>query len=252
MNFDKNIQTRIINELKRLNLLFFTVNDISKIINKNKNQIYHILLQLKKKGWIKMVEKGKYLLTGFDSIEKFHPFFIATHVTEPSYVSFWSALQFYGFTEQLPRTVFVATTTSKKELKLKSFDIKFVRLDKKRFFGYKKIIMEEQEVFIAEKEKCIVDSLFQLRYCGGLTEAYKALKNTQEYDINKLLDYASKMGSNSLLRRIGFLLELCNIDMHKKLQNLLGKGYIPLDPDLRKEGRLNKKWRVIENRKRWD
>jgi len=47
--------------------------------------------------------------------------FIVSHLVVPAYVSYWSALYFHGFTEQVPLITFVATTKKKRPVTFRDF-----------------------------------------------------------------------------------------------------------------------------------
>ena len=123
--------------------------------------------------------------------------------------------------------------------------MRLCRIRRKRFFGYYRI----GEIIIAEKEKAIIDSLLLPKYSGGIKEITKCIKNSsEEINIKKLIDYAEKMQSKSVLRRLGYILEtggkkggLNNIN--KKI----GRGYELFDPNLKKRNNLNKKWLLDVN-----
>src|SRR3989338_7449585 len=86
---------------------------------------------------------------------------------------------------------------------------KYVVISAKRFFGYTKI----GNIIIAEREKAIIDSLLFPKYAGGIKELIACLeKSINELNKEKLLDYAVRIKSKAVLRRLGFILELigCN------------------------------------------
>ena len=159
---------------------------------------------------------------------------VASEINSPSYISFWSALNYYGFSDQMPKKIFLATTKYKKEVQ----GFKYITISKKRFFGYMKI----NDITIAEKEKAVIDSLLLPKYSGGMKEVMKSIKNyLDEIDMKKLMDYAFKMNSKSVLRRLGYILEK-NKKNTKNIITKIGKGYELFDPNLKKKNNLNKKW----------
>lgn len=225
----------------------FSVDEASKLTSLPKPKIYALIFFLKKKGWIKEIEKGKYALLSMSGLPTASLFSIATNIIWPSYVSFLSALNYYGFTEQVPRRIFVATTRRKKEITSDILSIHFIKLSPKRFFGYKKI----EDFIISEKEKAIIDSLFLLKYVS-LEEVAKCLYNARkEISVKKLVEYALRMKSHSLLKRLGYLLQILRIKASNKLieslKKNLGKGYSLLDPYKEKKGYYDKEWKLIVN-----
>ena len=220
---------------------------MEKITSLERSQIYPLLFSLKRKGWVKEVEKGKYVTTVFGTIET-SIFSIATNLTWPSYISFWSALNYYGFKEQAPKTITVATTKKKKEVKFEDVTIKFITLSPKRFFGYIRL----EDFTIAEKEKCIIDSLLLPRYSGGINEISKAIHLAiEDIMLEKLVDYAIKIGNKSVVKRLGYILKKLNIeipkDLEKRMKKNIGKGFSLLDPSKPKTNIYDREWLLIIN-----
>ena len=70
----------------------------------------------------------------------------------------------------------------------------------RKLFGYRRQIVGELPVLIADEAKAIVDSLAEPRYAGGIAEVAKALQTAlPEIDVATLVDYANRMGDKSLL-----------------------------------------------------
>ena len=224
------------NSLKKNGLIIFKTKDLKLLLGIKKIKTYNIIKALKKKKAIETIKAGLYALTGTNELV------IGSHLSWPSYLSFWSAMNYYGFTDQLPKTLFYATTRYRKGIK----NYAYVTISKKRFFGYAKV----GDIIIAEKEKTIIDSLLFPKYCGGIKELISCIKSAMdELDKNKLLDYAIKVDSKAALRRLGFILELtgCKDKILKKIARRIGKGYELLDPSLKRRNNLNKKWLLDVN-----
>jgi|SRR3989344_6425623 len=223
-------------ELKKNNIYLFRIRDLCLLLKINKTKAYNLIKSLKKKEAIKNTGKG------FFVIKRTNEYSIATILNHPSYISFWSALNYYGLSDQMPKKIFLATTKYSREIN----NFKYITLSKKRFFGYVSI----GEIVIADKEKTIIDSLLFPKYSGGIVEINECLKNAlEELDINKLLRYAFLVDSKAVLRRLGFMLENLNCDkgLLKKIVIKIGKGYELLDPSLKKKNNLNNKWLLDVN-----
>ena len=240
--------SRLLSALVENNKSIFTVDDAVKILNEKKSSVTKLLHDLTINKWLFRLSRGKYLILPLEAGVKpeftEHEFIIASNLITPSYISYWSALNYYGFTEQVSKTVFVATTKRKREMNLLGLKIKFVTVKDNKFFGFKKILINNRPVNIAEKEKVIVDCLDLSRNCGGITEIIKAVDSAkEELGFNKLEDYAKKMKNQAIINRLGYILELLGIET--KLKS--GKHYIFLDPLLKKKISYNAKWKIIEN-----
>ena len=220
------LEWKAYNILKKNGLIIFKTKDLKLLLNVKKIKVYNIIKALKNKKAIETIKGGLYALKGANELV------IGSHLNWPSYISFWSAMSYYGFTDQLPKTLFYATTKYRKKIK----NYKYVAISQKRFFGYTKV----GDITIAEKEKAVIDSLLFPKYCGGIKELINCIKSAiNELDKNKLLNYAVKVNSKAVLRRLGFILELIGC---KETIKKIGKGYELLDPSLKRRNNLNKRW----------
>jgi predicted transcriptional regulator of viral defense system len=174
----------------------FRVQDIERIAFCNREYAKLLLNRLKSRGYIKKVVKNVY--TTKDDI-----FVIASNIISPSYISFWSASYFLGYTEQILNTVHIATTRRLKTIKFEESRIEFIPI--KHFFGYKKIRTNEGEVFIAEDEKLIIDALLRPEKCGNFDEIEKIFENAK-IEKNKIVSYLKRTGNQAVIKRAGFLL----------------------------------------------
>lgn len=230
------LENKVYEGLRKNNIMMFKVKDLCLLLNFSRIKAYNIIKSLKKKNIIKKAGKG------FFSFNDVNDFVIAQRLSYPSYISFWSALNYYGFSDQTPRKIFIATAKYTKEIN----NFKYVFLSKKKFFGYKQI----GGLVIAEKEKAIIDSLLFPKYSGGIKEISKSiLAALNELNIKKLLNYGLKINNKAVLRRMGFILENAKVNksMLNKIKLHIGKGYELLDPSLKREGYINKKWLLYIN-----
>jgi predicted transcriptional regulator of viral defense system len=234
----------------------FAIKDIIKELECSYNYAKVIVNRLAKKKWVLSLEKGKYLIVpleaGKESIYTEHEFIIASELAQPYYIAYWSALNYYGMTEQVPFTVFVATTKRRNNKRIHGLSYEFVTLSSKKFFGYTTVNISGRSILISDREKTIVDCLDHMDYCGDITEAAKALWNArEELDFEKLFNYALKMENGAILKRLGYLLEKLKIkitnDFNKKLKNNISKGYNLLDITKKKKGKYSSEWNLRIN-----
>lgn len=240
--------SQLLSELAENNKTIFGVNEAVKILREKKSSVTKLLHDLTRKKWLFRLSRGKYLILPLEAGVKpeftEHEFIIASNLVKPYYLSYWSALNYYGFTEQVTRTVFVATTKRKREANILGLKIKFVSVKDNKFFGFKKILISGHPVNIAEKEKVIVDCLDLPRNCGGIIEVVKAIDSAgKELNFKRLEDYTKRMKNQAIINRLGYILEL--LGLKTKLKP--GKHYVFLDPLIKKRISYNAKWKVIEN-----
>ena len=99
-------------------------------------------------------------------------------------------------------------------------------------------------------EKTFIDCLFKPEYAGGIVEVARAIylsKKNINYDT--LLEYAKKFDSQAVIKRLGFLLELLEIQtpIITELQQLKTASYVVLDTELPKIGKRTSRWSIQQN-----
>jgi len=233
----------------------FTFGDAKEILKTTDTSVRNVVYRLKKKNRITEIEKGKYVLSpaksGLEGLWVEHPFLIVPNLIDEYYIGFWSAMNYWGMTEQIPRTVFVATKKRKRCIEYGNQEFKFVILSKRKFFGFVREKIENFEFNISSREKTIVDCLAHLEYCGGISEVAKAIRNIQsELNWSELLRIVNKLRISAVDRRLGYLLD--TIGIQKGItQKLSEKGFVGfrwLDPSSEKKIlKYSKKWGLKVN-----
>ncbi len=214
-----------------------------------KEMLWVILSRMEEKGFIERIEKGKYLIIPLGS-EKgkytLHEFVIASYIVEPYAISYWSALHYYGLTEQIPTTVFVQTPARKKKSRIEIFGVNYqiVRVKEDKFFGIRNEWIEETKVNVTDKEKTIIDCLDKPHYAGGIIEIAKAMKD-RSLNYNKLMEHAVKLNNFAVIRRLGFLSEKMGVPIN--LPPPRSNKYLLLDPTMPAKGANDPKWRLVIN-----
>lgn len=229
---------------------YFTVEEAKEVLNVKPDTFKKIIFRLEQSGRIERVKKGKYIIIPLGSEKGSHTlqeFVIASKLADNYAIAYWSALNRYGYTEQIPATVFVQTTDRKKQKTIKALGIeyRFVRVKKEKMFGITTEWIENEKVNITDREKTIIDCLDRPDLCGGIVEAAKAVKS-REFAAIKIMEYAKRIGSSAVLRRLGYLCDIYGIKTGLEPERT--RNYVKLDPamPLNKKD-LNAKWRLYLN-----
>lgn len=238
-------ETKLLFSLEEKGVSIFTTEDVKKILDSGSASAWLVISGLKKKGRIRQIERGKYLLiparAGVEGYWAEEAWVVVPYLIDEYYVGFWTAMNFWGMTEQIPNTVFVVTPKRKKKrvLKFGNQRYEFVTLSRKKFFGFIEEKTGKTTFNISSKEKTIVDGLMHPQYCGGIPEVTKAMWNARkDVEWKKVLELAEQTGVNVVLRRLGYLLDVLKIenDISKIIMTKLKRyPYQYLDPDAPKE-----------------
>ncbi len=123
-------QRKFLQALDDAEIEIFTFSDIEKRLGKTCKNLSNILASLVDKELLAQFEKGKYCRPNFND-----NFVIANYLVKNSAVAYWSALNHYGLTEQIPNTIFVQSDRLKRSKKVLGVDYKFVKVHPKKYSG---------------------------------------------------------------------------------------------------------------------
>jgi len=258
----KNISTKsytLINGLIRQNKEFFNISDASNILPDNSiGSVRELIRSMIKRGLVLKISDGLYNLIPFE--KDVNEYFPNWHLTakelakdENYYVGFYSALDIHGLITQpsLVEQIVTSKQIKPKQKTVKDVKFEFIYFNEKHFFGFDNFwINDFSKVQCSDVEKTIIDCLFIPEYASGISEIAKALyKAKDKLDQDKMLNYLERFGSQSVLKRMGFVLDRLGIMpvLRKYIESKLTNVYAPLDPSLSNKGKHYSKWRIFDN-----
>lgn len=167
----------------------FTVNEAQRATGMRRPSLREKLSRLARRGDLTRIERGTY--TVHDD-----PMIYATYVEIPSYLSLWSGLRFYDLTTQQPTTLQVIAAANRDGLPEISF---YAATD---LFGFGRERYGKFDIFVAEPERLILDCLARTHVpVSHLDELVETI------DIDRAVTYATRLGRQSVTKRLGYLLE---------------------------------------------
>src|SRR3989339_342331 len=249
----------IINKYPKKNILailnkegreIYGFDEIVKLSGLDRKHVWYILSRLKNKGRLIRLEKGKYLYVpeGFEGNWTGNSYLIASNLIKPYAIAYWSALNYWHYTEQIPSTIFIQSVKRKlhKTKNIFGVEYKLITVGKSNFFGLTTIWENHRKIKITDKEKTIIDCLDYPEYCGGLSELIKGVQygfKNKELNVRKLINYAGRISNRTVMKRLGYILEKSKIRLSEKLinkiRNKISEGYSLLDPTMPNTGKLN-------------
>ena len=220
--------------LKSSKLSVFHPSDIMKAAGVDAASAHVYALRMVRKGLLFPVENGKYTTSN-------DPYVVASQIFSVSYISFISALSLYGQVEQVLKDILVVAPTFHREIEFEGVNIRFIKFPRALFFGFRKIPRGDSYVMLADREKAIVDSLYRTRYTR-FNVLLEALEN--ETDYAKFVEYVTRCGRESVIRRAGFLMDFIGVKHDLKPGT---RVFYKLNPALKESGVLNRKWKLYVN-----
>jgi predicted transcriptional regulator of viral defense system len=234
------------------NRTIITIDDIQDTIDVSYDDAKKIANNLVHKKWLDRLKSGTYLIVPLAAGETGeyteHEFVIASHLADPMYISFWTALNYHGLTEQVPVTVFIATTEQVPTEEIHGVTYTFVTLTEAKFFGYDTVAVDSHRVNVASVEKTLVDCADHPEHCGGIGELAKGL-GAADLDQETLAEYLLRLGNGAAIKRIVYLADLLDVDLaqREELVDAFTAGYSKLDPTRGDDGRHVSEYRLVLN-----
>ena len=169
----------------------------------------------------------------------------------PYYFGYFTAYYYWGLTEQVPQTMYMLNTKKSYTKIIGSTRYKAVKINKAKYYGVMKITVESEEVNISDRERTLVD--FVYNPIGTFGNLKATIKNSiEKIDINKFVDYLIQFPVMAVRKRAGYILEEAGVPAAKlkKLKESIGgaKGYVVIDPMKKSlKGKVNTGLRIIVN-----
>jgi len=164
----------------------------------SKRNLYNVLSKLIASQWLTKIERNKYKINN----RNLHDFEIANFIYQPSYISFESALNYWGVLSQFPFEITCATLKKSKVKKVDDKVFGYNRMAHKYFGGFVKV----NNFLIASGEKALADQIYL--WSKGLKQL-----NWNEYDLSRI--------DMKMVKKL-----VTNMKLIKKLENYKGIGGI--------------------------
>jgi predicted transcriptional regulator of viral defense system len=217
------------------------------------------LSRLESKGWLERLERGLYLVVPLEAGPEGQwsedPLVIATQMVPYGATAYWTALNYWGMTEQVPRIIYIQTSRRRSQTSVTILGVQYqmVVIVERKLFGITTQMSDGLSFRITDREKTLVDSCDRPDLCGGIFQVAEALRLDEPLDWEKVDIYLEKFDSGAVYKRLGYLVEALGITVPDRAQKLrqwrnkLTHGIALLEPGAGHEGSINTSWRIREN-----
>jgi predicted transcriptional regulator of viral defense system len=228
-------------------------------LNISQDYARKVLQRLARDRWLVPIVPGKYEFIpaerGEYAFPDTNPLFIGSHLVAPYYFSYATAAYYHGLTTQASQTVYIAKSEGKtRQLLVRNKLFQIIRQPRHLFFGFGEFNAYGSLVMMAEPEKTILDSIHRPIYSGDIPEIATMLwrgRNSLQWD--RLGEFALRFKSQSLVQRLGYLVELLSVPasnpfLDKLLINIGNNTcYLGQPSRWQKGGEFNRTWKVVDN-----
>jgi predicted transcriptional regulator of viral defense system len=229
-----------------------TTSDALSVI-KNNHFSAQELTRLAKRGYLQKIKRGLYAIVPVEFIGKsYQPdkFVVASRITEPYAISYYSALELHGKSQSAFNRIYVSSPN--RILSFQHQGIEYKGVLTKALFGATAIVHDGQVIKVMDIERTIIDCLSRPDLVGGVDEFIRSLEGLSGVNTQRLLEYLAKFDDKSLYAKTGFLLRLfaddwkIQTEVFESIQKHIGltKYYFPRQL-ARGTGELVKEWNLI-------
>lgn len=239
------IQLKFMKLLDEYEIDIFRIEEIEKKLGQSFDNINEILENLVHKGILSRIERGKFCKANFREENV-----IGSFLVNNGAISYWSALNLHGLTEQFPNTVFVQSTSKKKDKTIFGVSYRFIQISETKCQGIMKEGYGNHGYYITDVEKTIADCFDLPQYSGGYAELIRAFA-TAKLTGSKMIDYCQAINNIAATKRMGYLAQLFQKKGLKTFirfaKEQVKEAYNPFDPQGPDSGTFNAEWRLRLN-----
>jgi len=139
-------------------MLYFTIENAADVLGIQKESASVFCSRYTKAGLLVKLKNNFYISAQkLNNISSEEVLAISNFLQVPSYISFMTALEYYGITTQVQRD-YIENASVKRtvEYDIKGINFRYCRLNKKYYFDF----IKRNGIFIASKEKAFLDSVY--------------------------------------------------------------------------------------------
>ena len=239
---------------------YISVQKAAEVLSLSTNAAAVKLASLTRRGWMLRAKRGIYLILPIEAApgQPTTPedsWILANKLFSPCYIGGWSAVEYWGLTEQLFNSTLVITAANirSKQVKVLNQNFRLFNTSATKIEGLVKVWRGSSEVLVSSKERTIVDCLTFPELCGGVQHLASIMSNyagSLEHNYSEIINNAEKFGSGATWKRLGYLAEKLWADQEDILiaaNKHMSAGDAKLDPAVKDNGTLTNKWRLWIN-----
>jgi len=215
----------------------------------NLKTAYSAVRRYMKKGYVVKVRNNIYspvdLSSGLILASKYQ---IACALREDAYLSYHSALEYHGLSNQVFNEVYVSSSRRFNHFEFDGIFYKYVapKINQGVIFA-----TNTKNIRLTDIERTIIDSIYQLNKITGYEELRNAIEASSYLNEEKLLVYLEAYNIQALYQKSGYIFEKYknHFDLTDKFfeacKSKIKHGVVYLVDDL-SDTKFNKTWQVME------
>lgn len=235
----------------------FTLDDACFLYDGTRPEAIKLLKDLVNRGVLARIKSGVYciLQAGQENAQLGNWPVMAKYLvgTSEYYISHYSAMRLHGMTTHALTDALITIPKRQRPKKISNINYCFIYSKPEHFWGAEmRWVTRQEKVSVSDLERTLLDGLDRPDLCGGLKEVVRGIWVKQkQISWDKLLQYTIEFHNKAAIKRLGFILELLNLNDTCTSQILLqlssAKDYVLLDPHGSKTGKYLERWHIRLN-----
>lgn len=205
-------------------------------------------------GYLRRIRRGTYAVVPSAAMMQEQviadPWVLISSTFRHAYVGGWSAAAHWDLTEQIFNTLLICTPdrVRRTDIRVAGAALRARHIPQSWFFGTRGEWREGSRVLVSDHHKTILDLCADPALGGGIQHVMSCLRTYLERDdknIEKLLDYAKRMGLPTAYKRLGFLCEATGgpVKLIEECKKAVTQGLAALDPGIL-SSKVSKRWQL--------
>lgn len=229
-------------------LIVFTTKDVVAY-KKNRSTADSLLQRFQNNNKIKKIRRNLYSCVNPATNSVYaSKYQIASSISETSFVSHASALEYYGMNNQVSNFVYVSSLTKFNSFEFDGITYQYQPTNSDMFEDEPKYTDKTR---VSDLERSVVDSIKGMEKIAGLEEVLANLSLIRSLNVEKLIKYLNYHNTQSLYKKVGYLLSI------NRFQNKLPARLfdyckenslnttIYLTQDAKNKGRFDAEWNIV-------
>ena len=252
-------EAKVVLDLEWRKQKMVTLAELRETLGASENYARLFAHRLVKKGWLERLRPGLFQLVPADrgragEVDT-NPLAAGAVLVSPYFYSFGTACTHYGLTEQVFSEVYLACQEQRRPETIRDTRYVFVHVPESRFIGFEETTVLGHAVQMATAERAVLDAIGRPRYAGGIGEVSRIVAWAgSRVPWDALLELARKYGSSALVQRLGYFVDLHQVDVPDDVRRALIELVRPqskIQLGSRRKwgttGKLVRPWNVVEN-----
>lgn len=172
----------------------FTTAMLKTLFGDRRKYMARLISERTKKDRLLQLKKWVYLINTSYILSRFHPFWLANKIQEPSYISTYSALEFYNLIPEKVSHITSITSTKTNKFINKIGAFSYQKIKSELFWWYKELVVQNQKIFIAKPEKALLDLIYLTNDQNDFINFFR-LQHLENINIELLEQFANRFAS---------------------------------------------------------